>query len=92
MLAPARAATAAAISLSIDGDPDASVRGSCTLQRTGGEEVIVLDGPVPIARTLEGQELTCELTAAGRVVVEIARNGSRSRSTTRDGQVRISVR
>lgn len=83
--------TEAPISLTITGDAGATVRGRCTVGRASGQEVVELDGPVPIERRLEGGSLACDLEAVGTVVVEIERAGSRSRTSTRDGRVRVTV-
>lgn len=88
----AAAVTEAPISLTITGDAGATVRGRCTVGRASGQEVVVeLDGPVPIERRLEGGSLACDLEAVGTVVVEVERAGNRSRTSTRDGRVRVTV-
>lgn len=80
-----------AITLTIRGEPGSRVSGSCTLETTGGEEAVPVEGPVPVERQLSGLALRCDLTAQGQVVVEIARDGSRTRSATRNGRIRLRV-
>jgi len=85
-------ATAKTFTLSISGDSGARYDGICTLSAYSGDETIALEGAVPIERVLDGDGLTCLFRAEGQVVVEIAHNGSRSRSATTDGMIRVSAR
>jgi hypothetical protein len=78
--------------LSISGDGGARYSGACTVTSASGDERIELDGNVPLQRTFDGDGLTCRFSAEGRVVVEIAHNGSRSRAASDGGTIRVSAR
>ena len=87
-----RAAQAETYTLSVTGDPGARIAGACTLLTGAAEEQIELAGPVPLERRFEGDGLSCRLEAEGRVVVEIAGAGTRSRSATTDGTINVTLR
>ena len=77
----------------LTGDEDARFAGSCTLTRTNDDEAVIsLDGHVPYSNTFIGQGLACKLETEGRVVVDIEHNGSRSRSSTTNGVINISLK
>jgi hypothetical protein len=87
------AALAKTFSLSITGAEGARYAGRCTLTTASGEEeTLELSGVVPRHERLEGDGLACRIEGDGRIVVEVARNGSRSRSATTGGVINISVR
>jgi hypothetical protein len=78
--------------LSISGDDGARYSGACTVMVASGDESIELQGAVPLEREFDGDGLSCRFRAEGQVIVEIAHNGSRSRSATTDGLIRVSAR
>jgi hypothetical protein len=78
--------------LSISGDDGARYSGACTLTAASGDERFDLDGSVPLARTFEGDGLTCRFSAQGRVVIEIVHDGSRSRAASVGGTIQVSAR
>ena len=47
---------------------------------------------MPLERRFTGEGLSCRLEAEGRVVVEIAGPGSRSRSATTGGTINVTLR
>jgi hypothetical protein len=81
-----RGATAETYTLSVTGDPGARIAGECTLFTGSAEERLEL------ARSFIGDGLACRLEAEGRVVVEIAGGGSRSRSATAGGTINVTLR
>jgi hypothetical protein len=87
-----RAAQAETYTLSVTGDPGASVAGACTLLTGSAEEHVDLAGPVPLERRFTAEGLSCRLQAEGRVAVEIAGAGSRSRSATTGGTINVTLR
>jgi hypothetical protein len=78
--------------LSILGEDGARYSGACTIMAGSGDESIELEGVVPLKREFDGDGLICRFRAEGQVVVEIAHNGSRSRSATTGGTIRVSAR
>ena len=78
--------------LSIFGDDGARYSGACTVTVTSGDERIALEGTVPLQRLFDGDGLTCRFRAEGRVIVEIAHKGSRSRAATDGGTIQVSAR
>jgi hypothetical protein len=80
------------LSLDITGAQGARYTGQCTLTTAAGEETFELSGVVPRHEEFTGEGLACRIESAGSIAVEIARDGSRSRSATSGGTVRIAVR
>jgi hypothetical protein len=78
--------------LSISGEDGARYSGVCTVRAASGDQSIELEGAVPVKREFDGDGLICRFRAEGQVVVEIAHNGSRSRSATTGGTIRVSAR
>lgn len=78
--------------LSISGDGGARYSGACTVTLASGDERIELEGTVPLQRTFDGDGLSCRFRTEGRVAVEIARNGSRSRAASNGGTIQVSAR
>jgi hypothetical protein len=89
---PGATAMAKTFHLTISGDAGARYSGTCTLSTGAGEETVTLEGEAPAERTFTADGLACELQADGRIVVEVAYDGSRARSATNGGVIRISVR
>lgn len=83
---------AKSFNLSISGDSGSRFRGACTLAAASGDRRIELEGTVPLQRTLEGDGLTCRFDAQGRIVVEIAHDGSRSVAASSGGTIQVSAR
>ncbi len=80
------------LSLAITGAAGARYTGHCTLTTAAGEQTFELTGTVPHHEEFTGEGLACRIEAAGRIVVEVARGGSVSRSVTSGGTVSIAVR
>jgi hypothetical protein len=78
--------------LSISGDGGARYSGACTVAAASGDARVELEGAVPLERTFDGDGLSCRFRAEGRVVVEIAHNGSRSRSASDGGTIQVGAR
>lgn len=88
----AEPAIAKSFKLSITGDEGARYAGQCTLIKESREEVMALEGTVPLEHTFVADGLDCRMEAQGRVVVEITREGSRSRAATTGGLVHVQAR
>jgi hypothetical protein len=86
------AAAEKAFSLTITGAAGARYSGQCTLTRAGGEQTLELAGVVPRHEELMAEAIACRIESAGSITVEIAREGSRSRSTISGGTAHIAVR
>ena len=80
------------LSLEITGSEGVRYSGQCTLTSAGGKETFELSGVVPRHQEFTGESLACRIESAGSIAVEIARDGTRSRSATSGGTVRIAVR
>jgi hypothetical protein len=80
------------LSLEITGAEGVRYAGQCTLRTAAGEETFELSGVVPRHQEFTGESLACRIESAGSIAVEIARDGTRSRSATSGGTVRIAVR
>jgi len=78
--------------LSITGDEGAHYSGQCTLVRDAHEEIIDLEGDVPLQREFVADGVGCRLEAQGRLTVELRHDGSRSRAATTGGFVNIQAR
>jgi hypothetical protein len=78
--------------LSISGDGGARYSGACTVTAASGDQRVEIEGTVPLQRTFDGDGLTCRFRAEGRVVVEIAHDGSRSRAASNGGTIQVSAR
>jgi hypothetical protein len=89
---PGATAMAKTFDLTISGDAGARYSGTCTVSTGAGDHTVVLAGGVPDQRTFAADGLSCELQAEGRIEVEIVHDGSRARSATSGGVIRISVR
>ena len=77
--------------LAITGVADASFAGTCTLTTSDGDHALELSGQVPLRRTIQAESLVCRFETVGRVVVEVTRGGSRSRSATDGGLISIAA-
>ena len=88
---PQHLAAAEPFELTITGGANASFSGSCTLTTSGGDHALELSGQVPLRRTIQAESLVCRFETVGRVVVEVTRDGSRSRSATDGGVISIAV-
>ncbi len=86
------AAAEKSFSLSITGAEGARYTGRCTLTTAAGEETLELSGVVPRHEELTGQGLVCRIDSAGLITVEIAHDGSRSRSTINGGTAHLAIR
>lgn len=80
------------LSLEITGAEGVRYTGQCTLTTAAGEETFELSGVVPRHEEFKGEGLACRIESKGSIAVEIAADGSRSRSATSGGTVRIAVR
>jgi hypothetical protein len=79
-------------SLEITGAAGTSYGGRCTLTTAAGEETIELSGIVPRHEQLSAEAVACRIESAGRITVEIAYDGSRSRSVIDGGTAHLAVR
>jgi len=77
--------------LAITGAADASFAGTCTLTTAAGDHTLELSGQVPLRRTIQAESLVCRFETVGRVVVEVTRGNSRSRSATHGGVISVAV-
>ena len=78
------------ILLAITGDPGTHVQGRCIVDP--GSATVEIDTGVPYRRSFETAGLKCSFAADGPAVVEVEKNGSRSRSATNGGRINIDVR
>ena len=85
-----RKALSMAILLAITGDPGTHVQGRCTVDPTA--QTVEIDTAVPYERSFAAAGLRCTFEADGRAVVEVEKNGSRSRAATNGGRINIDVR
>jgi hypothetical protein len=95
-LAAADAGSAAAaqdgeIVLRVDGTPGAAFSADCELKTTGGNSAFSLDEAMPFEATYVGTGLVCRIRADGPIEAEAAMGGSRSRSSTSGGSVRVNI-
>jgi hypothetical protein len=85
-------AMAKTYALSITGDAGTRYRGSCTVDLSVGTATIDLDGTVPFEQRFDGEGLSCEVQADGRIAAQIDHEGGRSRSETSGGTARVRAR
>jgi len=88
----AAAAAEKSFSLAITGAAGTRYTGQCTLTTAGGEKTIELSGVVPRHEELMAEAITCRIASAGSITVEIAHDGSRSRSMINGGTAHVSMR
>jgi len=86
------AAAEKSFSLTITGAEGARYAGECTLTTAAGEETIELAGVVPRHEEMKAEAVACRIESAGLITVEIAYDGSRSRSTINRGTAHVAVR
>ena len=86
------AAAEKSFSLAITGAAGARYAGQCTLTTAGGEQTIELSGVVPRHEELMAEAIACRIESAGSITVEIARDGSRSRSAINGGTAHLVAR
>ena len=86
------AAAEKSFSLMIAGAPGARYAGQCMLTTAGGEKTIELSGVVPRQEELTAEAVVCRIASAGSITVELAHDGSRSRSTITGGTAHVAVR
>jgi len=86
------AAAEKSFSLVISGDEGVRYTGRCTLTTAAGETTIELSGVVPRREELMAEAVVCRIASAGLITVEIAHNGSRSRSTIKGGTAHVAAR
>jgi hypothetical protein len=94
MAAGAGSAAAAekSFSLAITGADGVRYTGRCTLTTAAGEETIELSGVVPRHEELSAEAVVCRIESAGLITVEIAHDGSVSRSVISGGTARVAAR
>jgi hypothetical protein len=90
--AGAAAAAEKSFSLAITGAAGVRYAGQCTLTTAVGEETIELSGVVPRHEELTGEAIVCRIGSAGLITVEIAHDGSLSRSMVSGGTARVAAR
>ena len=88
----AAAAAEKSFSLAITGAAGTRYTGQCTLTTAGGEKTIELSGIVPRHEELMAEAIACRIASAGSITVEIAHDGSRSRSMINGGTAHVSMR
>lgn len=86
------AAAETSISLAITGAAGTRYAGQCTLTMAESERTIDLAGVVPRREHFMAEAVVCRLESAGSITVELAHDGSRSRSTVTGGTVHLAVR
>ena len=86
------AAAEKSFSLAITGAAGTRYTGQCTLTTAGGEKTIELAGIVPRHEELTAEAVVCRIESAGSITVEIAHDGSRSRSTINGGTAHLAAR
>jgi hypothetical protein len=79
-------------SLTITGAEGTRYAGQCTLTTAAGDRTIEIFGIVPRRQELEAEAIACRIDSAGRIAVEIARDGSRSRSVISGGTAHVAAR
>ena len=95
LIAAGAGGTAAAeksFSLAITGAEGTRYTGQCTLTTAAGEETIELSGVVPRHEELSAEAVACRIESDGLITVEIAYDGSRSRSVVQGGIAHLAVR
>ena len=91
MIASPTVAQDGEIVLRIDGASGMRFAASCVLNAATGKESIAIDRLTPFETTFQGSGLSCEVTAAGAIEVELIKGGSRSSGSTSRGTVRVKV-
>ena len=86
------AAAEKSFSLTITGAAGARYAGQCMLTTAAGEKTIELSGVVPRHEELMAEAIACRIESAGSITVEIAHDGSRSRSAISGGTAHLAVR
>lgn len=86
------AATEKSFSLTITGAAGTRYAGQCTLTTAVGEQTIELSGVVPRHEDLTAEAVVCRIASAGLITVELAHDGSRSRSTINGGTAHLAAR
>ena len=86
------AAADKSFSLTITGAAGARYTGRCTLTTAAGEKTLELSGVVPLHGELSAEAVVCRIASAGSITVEIAHDGSRSRSTITGGTAHLAAR
>lgn len=85
-------AVAKHFALAITGEAGARYEGECTLTTAAGEATIALAGVVPRHEAFTAEAIACRIASAGSITVEIAHDGSVSRSTIKAGTARVAAR
>jgi hypothetical protein len=86
------AAAEKSFSLAITGAESVRYTGRCTLTTAAGEKTIELSGVVPRHEELTAEAVVCRIESAGLITVDIAHDGSVSRSTINGGTAHLAVR
>ena len=82
----------ASTDVTITGAEGTRYAGQCTLTTAAGDRTIEIFGIVPRHQELLGEAIACRIESAGRIAVEIARDGSRSRSVISGGTAHVAAR
>ena len=88
----AAGSTAKPFSLTITGVAGTRYSGVCTLTTAAGERTLQFSGVVPRHEELTAEAVVCRIASPGSITVELARPGSRSRSSITAGTAQIAVR
>jgi len=89
--APACAAEEGDIVLHVGGAAGASFTAACDLKTASGKQAFSIDQRIPFDATYVGTGLSCRITAKSAIDVELVKGGSRSRSSSSGGVVRVNV-
>jgi len=95
LLIAAGASAAAAeksFSLAITGAEGTRYAGQCTLTTAAGDETVELSGVVPRHQEFMAETIACRIESAGLITVEIAHDGSLSRSSINGGTAHVAAR
>ncbi|MEZ5931953.1 MAG: hypothetical protein R3F54_08385 [Alphaproteobacteria bacterium] len=91
LLATESAAMDRTFHLSLTGDEGVTFEGSCTREADGSATDLPLSGTIPQTLEIEADGLSCRITSDGHLIVDIQHDGSRTRSTTRGGTIRMNL-
>jgi hypothetical protein len=86
------AAAEKSFSPAITGPADTRYSGECTLTTAAGDRTLALSGVVPRHEELTAEAVVCRIASPGAITVELARPGSRTRSTITGGTAHLAVR
>jgi hypothetical protein len=86
------AAAEKSFALAITGAEGASYNGQCTLTTAAGKETVEISGVVPRHQEFTAEAIACRIESAGSIALEIAHDGSLSRSRISGGTAHLAAR